>query len=106
MSPHVPRAVTAQLSFEPADPLDAMAESFRLQVCDIAINAGDAAIFRDMPSGDQLASLMGGLLTGTLGVLFAFVEADERDALVDALVGFVPHARAQAESIMDGDNHG
>lgn len=91
--------------FDAGDPLDAMADSFRIQVCNMAIEANKAAIFRDMDTGQQAQALMAGTLTGLIGVLFAMVQEASRDPLMEAIADFLPYARLNAESILDGDRN-
>lgn len=98
-------AMDSSLAFDAGDPLDAMAESFRIQVCDMAIEANKAAIFRDMDTAQQAQALMGGILTGLVGVLFAMSQEAGRYPLMEAIVDFLPHARLNAESILDEVRH-
>lgn len=96
--------------FRPDLPSDAMAESFRRQVCDMMLEAGKAAIFRDMPPHDQLGAFMAGTLTGLIGVMFVFVDRQGRDGVIEAIREYLPQARDQAESIeanpTEGGSHG
>jgi hypothetical protein len=87
--------------FDPNDPSDAMADSFRVQVANMALEAEKAAIFRDLPPAEQLQCIMSGTLTGLLGVCFAYIDAEGRDALVEAIRDFVPSAATNAVEILD-----
>lgn len=95
----------ARAPFDPGDPFDAMAESIRRQVCDIALGMLDVGIYRDLPPGRQLECLMAGLLTGMIGVLFAQIDRahtiEGREAFMRAIVDCLPQARQQAEEIID-----
>jgi hypothetical protein len=48
---------------------------------------------------------MAGTLTGLIGVLFTMVQEAGRDPLMEAIADFLPHARLNAESILDGDRN-
>lgn len=91
-------------AFDPGDPFDAMAESFRLQICDIALRAPEAAIYREMSPQDRVAAFLTGGLTGVIGVLFAMVKAEGRDGLMDAITAYLPNARLNAETTARGDD--
>jgi hypothetical protein len=87
--------------FNPADDFDAMADEFRIQVCLIAQNAMDAAIYRDLPPVRQLECFLGGTLTGVIGCAFACITDEGRDALMDEIVQHIlPFARQLAEDII------
>lgn len=94
-----------EAQFDPGDPIDAMAESFRIQVCNIAIEANRAAIFRDMDTASQAQALMAGLLTGVVGVMFAMADKEGRGPIMEAMADFLPHARLNAESFLDEVHH-
>lgn len=95
----------ARAPFDPGDPFDAMAESIRRQVCDIALGMLNVGVYRDLPPGRQLECLMAGLLTGTIGVLFAQIDpartAEGRDEFMRAIADYLPLARQSAEEIID-----
>lgn len=88
--------------FNASDPFDAMAESVRRQVCDIALEMQKAAVYRDLPAHRQIECLMAGLATGVIGVLFAHIQEAGRDDLMDAFLEYLPHARLNAEEILAG----
>jgi hypothetical protein len=98
-------AKTARPAFDPSDAFDAMAESVRRQVCDVAIGMFNVAIFRDLPPDRRVECLMAGLATGMIGVLFAQVDPEHRnagrDALMEVLVDYLPQARQNAEDVLD-----
>lgn len=87
--------------FDPGDPFDAMADSFRTQVAVMVLNAGNASIFRELPQVQQLQCIMSGTLTGLLGCCFAYIDPNGRDEIVKAIQDFVPMAAANAIDIMD-----
>ena len=95
----------ARAPFDPGDPFDAMAESIRRQVCDIALGMLNVGVYRDLPTGRQLECLMAGLLAGTIGVLFAQIDrthtVEGREAFMRAIVDYLPLARQNAEEIID-----
>jgi hypothetical protein len=87
--------------FDPGDPMDAMAESFRLQVTQIALDAYKAAIYREMDPQQQLECFIAGALTGLVGVALASVKAEGADAIMSYFAACLPAARENAESIRD-----
>ena len=86
--------------FDPSNEFDAMSEWFRERTVDTVLEAGEAAIFRDMPNGEKMQCILGGVTTGLVGVLFAFVEPKHRGEVIRAIKQVLPFARQQAESIM------
>lgn len=87
--------------FNPGDPFDAMAESFRLQVAEVFLAAGKVAIFRDLPSDRKIEAFMAGTLTGVIGCVFASFQPQVRDELMKVIIDYLPQARHQAEEILD-----
>lgn len=85
--------------FDPANPIDAMAESFRRQVLDMAIEAEKAAIYRDLAPMDQFRAFAAGVATGLVCVAFAHIRPEGRDEIMGALSEFLAYGRVQAESI-------
>lgn len=92
--------------FDPGDPFDAMAESIRRQVTDIPLEMMRASLYRDLPPHKQAECLIAGLLTGTIGVLFAYIHPDGRDALMEAVVDYLPDARKVVEGMLDSIDSG
>jgi hypothetical protein len=90
-----------QGEFDPGDPYDAMCESFRIQVADIASEAYRAAIYRDMSPERQLSSFMAGVLTGLIGVCFVSIRDEGRETMMEGIVQALPFARQQAEDIIN-----
>ena len=58
--------------FDPGDPFDAMAESFRRQTIDLALGALRGATCRDMDGHSQIKCLIAGVLTGLVGAMPAW----------------------------------
>jgi hypothetical protein len=88
--------------FDPADPFNIACEHFRKQTVDLLMKAERIAVYRDLDVGLQLNAFMAGVLTGLIGVCFASIREDGRDALMEALSrDLMPQARAQAEDIMN-----
>ena len=90
-----------QGEFDPGDPYDAMCESFRIQVADLASNAYRAAIYRDMSPERQLSSFMAGVLTGLIGVCFVSIRDEGRETMMEGIVQALTFARQQAEDIIN-----
>ncbi len=87
--------------FDPSDPMDAMADSFRVQITDMALNAYKATIYRDMSTQQQLECFVAGALTGLVGVVLASVKTEGADVAMKYIVECLPIARENAESIRD-----
>lgn len=85
--------------FDPGCPFDAMSELFRVQVTDLAIKAQKVTIYRDMDHQSQLECFIAGALTGLVGVCFASIHPEDKDAIMDYLVKCLPVARLFAEGI-------
>jgi len=64
----------------------------------------NVGVYRDLPPGRQLECLMAGLLTGTIGVLFAQIDrahtVEGRDEFMRAIADYLPLARQNAEEII------
>lgn len=89
-----------QAEFDPGDPYDAMCETFRIQVADIASQAHRIAIYREMDPARQLSSFMAGVLTGLIGVCFVSIRDEGREVMMDGIRESLPFARKQAEDII------
>lgn len=93
------RVIEHQGEFDPGDPYDAMCDSFRIQVCNMALDAQRIAIYRDMDQGQQLSSFMAGTLVGLIGVCFASIRDEGREVMMQGILDAIPLARQQVESI-------
>lgn len=82
------------------DPFDAMAESFRLQVATMAIDAGKVTIYRELDPIQQLQCFMAGTVTALIGVCFASIEPAGRDGMMQAIADYLPQARENVEEIL------
>ncbi|WP_099864699.1 hypothetical protein [Pararhizobium haloflavum] len=87
--------------FDPGDDFDAMAERFRLEIANMAIRARSSAVFRGLTQVQQVQCLMAGIMTGLVGTCFAYIEPDGRDAMIEAIADYLPHARMNAEEITE-----
>lgn len=85
--------------FDPSDPFDAMSETFRREIVDIAIKAEKIAIYRDLSPDQQLEAFVAGAMTAIVCVCFASIEASGRDQIIEYLSGAWPQAREMAEGI-------
>lgn len=94
--------MTDKAPFDPGDEFDAMADWFRVRVCEIAVEASKIAIYRDLPDGRQLECFMAGAFTGAVGVCMAMGRPESHDELVQAIADFLPDARQNAAEIMAG----
>lgn len=86
--------------FDPGDPYQAMCETFRRQVVEMAAEAYKTTIYRDLPPGQRLSALMAGTLTGLIGVCLITLDKAGHDAVIDAIIRAVPLSREQAEQII------
>jgi hypothetical protein len=91
--------------FDAGDPMDAVAEMFRLQITQLALDAQKITIYRDLAPQQQLQSFIAGAMTGLVGVALASVQTAGADAMVDYLVECIPYARQQAEGVRDEDGN-
>lgn len=88
-------------AFDAGDPFDAMAESFKAQVADMALAAAKAAIYRDMEPTRQVECFMAGVMTGLLGVCFAHIMPEGRDEMMNVIEAYLPQARLNAEEMIN-----
>lgn len=92
----------AQLgAFDPSDPFNAMAESFRRQIALMASTAFEATIFRELTPEQQLEALIAGITTGLLGICFIYAGNEQRDEMTECVASYLPQARANAEEMAD-----
>lgn len=87
--------------FDPLNPADALAETFRRQVTDIMIAAPNHPAYRACDPIQQVESFMGGVLTGLIGVLFSHIRPEGRDEIMQAIATYLPQARQNAEAMVD-----
>lgn len=90
--------------FDPGKPFDAMAERFRLETVEIAVRAGDAAIYREMDERQKLEALLVGIATGLMCIGATFTSDHER--LVRATQTMLPEAMEHAKAMIDGGRDG
>jgi hypothetical protein len=94
------RVSETKAEFDPGDPYDAMCESFRIQIAEMAAAAHRVTIYREMTPERQLSSFMAGALTGIIGVCFASIIDSGRDVMMEGIAQAIPFARQQAEDIL------
>lgn len=87
-------------AFDPSDDFDAMAELFRRQIADMAINAPRAAVYRNLEGYRQLECFMAGVVTGLIGVCFAQIRPEGRDEMMEAITAYLPQARQNVEGML------
>lgn len=92
--------MTQYARFDPADAFDAMAESFKRQVADMALKAERAAIYRELDPWRQLECFMAGVVTGLVGVCFASIKPEARDEMMKVIAEYLPQARDNVEGII------
>jgi hypothetical protein len=94
------RVTQPDRAFDPGEPHDAMAETFRRNIVEMVAAAPRIAIYRDMDPGNQLSAFMSGALTALIGVAFASVKDEAHDMIMQAIETALPMARKQAEDII------
>ena len=87
--------------FDPSDPLDALAESYRRKVLGMALKGPIDPRFKKMTGQDQFAALAAGVSAGLVCVAFAQVREEGRDEMMDHLIECLKYGRVQAEGILD-----
>jgi len=87
-------------AFDPGDDFDAMAESFRIHVTRMILEARSAAVFRDLPPTRQIECFMAGVATGLVGVCLTCVEEQGWDEMMEFISNYLPLARQNAEEII------
>lgn len=87
--------------FKPDDPTDAMAENFRRQVTNLAVDAYKITIYREMNTQQQFECFVAGALTGFVGVCLASIKTDGADTMMEYIASCLPYARTMAESVTD-----
>ena len=88
-----------QAPFDPGEPFDAMAESFRRQVAGMALEALRTAVYRELTPIQQIECFMAGVVTGLIGVCFASIEPAGRDEMMVAIREYLPQARHNVEGM-------
>ena len=86
-------------AFDPSDPFDAMADRLRREVVQLAIDAERTAIYRDLPPHSKLECFIAGTMSGVIGTVFASIEAEGRDYMMEYIAQALPAARYYAESV-------
>jgi hypothetical protein len=86
--------------FDPSDPFDIMADRFRREVAGLASTALRTTIYRDLSPTKQIECFLSGVMTGMVGVCFASIQDDGRDAMMDYVADCLPAARQLAEGIL------
>jgi hypothetical protein len=88
-------------AYDPGEPFDAMAETFKRQIADMALDAMKATIYRELSPQRQLECFVVGTLTGIVGVCFASIDPKGWPAILDYLTDSVKFAGEQAKGIIE-----
>ena len=91
--------------FDPSDPFDAMAESFRRQICEMGLQALSTAIYRDLEGYKQIECFIAGCLSGLVSVAFSHIKPDGRDVMMKYIKECLPLARQIVEEIEKNRSH-
>lgn len=86
--------------WKPDDPFNAMAESFRLQVLNMFLDAEKATIYRDLGPMKQVECFMAGTMTALIGVCFAHIRPAGRNEMMKMIRKYLPQARLNAEAML------
>jgi len=86
--------------FDAANPFEVAADKFRTELCGVASRAFNDPAFKCLDSAAQLEAWLYGALTGYVGICFAHITPDGRDAIMEEIVRYLPAARQQAEAII------
>lgn len=89
--------------FDPTDPVDVAADAVRRDIADIGLKILEDPSFTALEPQDQITAIIGGGMTGIIGVVFSMVENDAsvRDLLANYIQNVVPQAAAHAAAILD-----
>jgi hypothetical protein len=89
--------------FDPSDPFDVISDRFRIGMAELGAKAFDCPDYRALDSSRQLEAFLCGSVTGLIGVVFAHITPEGRDALMEEIVRYLPLARQNAEGMLDDD---
>jgi hypothetical protein len=87
--------------FNHEDPEDFIADMFRKQVTQLALDADKVTMYRDLDPQQKLQCFIAGALTGLVGVAFAHVRPEGHDVMMKYIADCLPFARLQAEGTRD-----
>lgn len=89
-------------AFDPGDPFDAVAQTFKNEIADIALRMMKVTIYRELPPHKQLEAFIVGSLTGVLGVAFAHAQpaSSNRKQIMRYVKSVLPFCQQQAEEIV------
>jgi len=87
--------------FNPADPFDAAADRVRRKIASYGLVLLSDPDFKTLDTARQIECAAGGILTGLMGILHAFVEdtPEAHDEIERFVTNYVAQARAAAELI-------
>jgi hypothetical protein len=86
--------------FDANDPLNRVADHVRRRVAEIVADVVRMKDYRSLDPVEQVQAIMAGLAVGMIGICFAHIRDAGRDAMMEAIVDYLPQAREQAEGIM------
>lgn len=95
--------MTDRAPFDPNDPFNILADTFRQEVASIALAATSVPGFAQLPHDKQIECFLSGVLTATVGVAFTYIHEDarSRSEMVKYIVELLPFVREQAEGIIE-----
>lgn len=88
-------------AFNPNDPVDYLADQLRVRVAMEAASANSAGVRAGLSAQQIGTAIMGGMVTGVVGALLSMTKPDGHDALMEAIVEYLPQARANAMDIIN-----
>lgn len=87
--------------FDANCPFNRVADGLRKRVAEIVGAAMSSKDYKSLGSVEQIEAVMCGITVGLVGVCFAHIENAGRDAMIEAIIEYLPQAREQAEGIME-----
>lgn len=87
--------------FDPDNSFDAAAEKLRKRIVQAIIAERENGNLSSLPPTNEIEALIAGGLTALVGSLFCAVRKESRDDVMRALSNYLPHARVNAEGILE-----
>lgn len=86
--------------FDPGDPFDVLADEYRQRVVALVLELDARRDAQDVTPVDRVMAMICGVLTGLVGSVLCATEEVGHDTMMEAIEGYLPQARAQAQSII------
>lgn len=86
--------------FEPGDPFDVLAEEYRQRVVALVLELDARRDAQDVTPVERVMAMICGVMTGLVGSVLCATEPAGHDTMMEAIEGYLPHARNQAQAII------